>query len=365
MRLRDAKQDLAAKKKDRESKRQVLADRLISTLESQVDAEALEEHLALASKQAEDRKREHDVLDGMRRCFSKFMEWAETSHECPVCERPFASPEEMDGFLKKQRVNQGQSAEKLRAAAAQSLEAEVRVKALAQLKPVSLEYQKLLREGIPGAEKAVREAEAALQNATEEHDDVLGVLGQMGAEHEEVRRLEGPVKEMERVAREAEALRREVEDAEYKLDVMAQGLRSMADVNAELGALEEKREEVVRRLERLREEQQRLKDDFTAWNLRWRNAREEKLQMMARLQQLNEAKGSLKRLDEQQRQAAIDLQAWEQKAEVAQREVEQLQAEQAGQNQRAQEEEEKRHSEARLRERDVDQLRNLNIKIEQ
>ena len=67
------------------------------------------------------------------------------------------------------------------------------------------------------------------------------MLAEASGKLESVRRVEGPAQEMARVAREADSLQSEVESGEYKLDVMSQGLRLLADVNHELTALEARR----------------------------------------------------------------------------------------------------------------------------
>lgn len=364
MRLQDARNDLASKKRDRDTKRRFLSDRLFATVQKQVEADTLEEQLASATKAMEGKKREHDLLDGMRRCFSRFMELAQADQECPVCERAFQTPQEIDSFMQKQRKKQSESADKLRLAASQKLELEARTKALDQLRPIFLEYNKLTKEGIPASERNVADVEDSLQKATENHDDLLGLLGEMKNDHYGVKQLESVAKEVDRLLRETQALQKEVEDGVYKLDVMSQGLRTMEDVNSELTSLEEKRDDMTRKVEKLREEQQYMKDDFTSWNLRWRNAREEKMNMTNRLTKLKDTKASAKKITEQLRHVEMDMETWEQKLKPLQKEVEKLLKEQETQNNRAGNEENLRHSEVRAFERDLDQLQSINVKIE-
>ncbi|CAI5976097.1 unnamed protein product [Closterium sp. NIES-65] len=88
----------------------------------------------------------------------------------------------------------------------------------------------------------------------------------------------------------------EVQELEYRLDTLSQAMRSLADVYADLAAAEEKRDAAAGDVERLREEHAALKDEAAAASNRWRGAREERAQMalrVARRREMEEEVGQL------------------------------------------------------------------------
>ena len=61
-------------------------------------------------------------------------------------------------------------------------------------------------------------------------------------ELEGLQKLQGPCGEIERLWRECDSLRSQVEDMKYRLDsASTQGVRTMGEVSAELGGLEMRR----------------------------------------------------------------------------------------------------------------------------
>ena len=65
-----------------------------------MEAESLDSHLRAVRMKMEGCKSTYDMLDGMRRCFSRFTEHAEETHACPVCDRAFETPQQTEDFIK-------------------------------------------------------------------------------------------------------------------------------------------------------------------------------------------------------------------------------------------------------------------------
>lgn len=70
---------------------------------------------------------------------------------------------------------------------------------------------------------------------------MLGVLAQIKAEKDSVDALIQPVETADRLFQEMQALQKQVNELESKLDVQAQGAKSLEEIISELKILEKKR----------------------------------------------------------------------------------------------------------------------------
>lgn len=70
---------------------------------------------------------------------------------------------------------------------------------------------------------------------------VLGVLAQIKAERDPVDTLVQPVETADKLFQEMQALQKQVNELESKLDVQAQGTKSLEEVISELKILEKRR----------------------------------------------------------------------------------------------------------------------------
>lgn len=364
MKLNDARADLAAKTRGRDATMRNIKDRLFATFQAHMEAANLQEKLSAAKAELNKAKRNHDTREGMKSSFASFIKYAEEENACPACERDF-QPAERDKFMKQQREFLKDSAEVIRQLLAAQLQAESKVKSLEQLLPVYHDYVKLSQEAVPAAEKAVADAGQALSKAMERHDDLLGLLAQTSMEHEGMQKLEAAARDVGRLHSEAEGLRGQVGDLEYKLDAMSQDARTMADVNAELAVLEDTREELERRLEKLRDEKDMLATEFNACNMRWRNARESKAEALQKVAKLKELEAERARVEAESRELDLQIQAAEHTMEPLRQEQEKLLAERGALKEQAQVSEDRLVSEIRVLQQDVGNLRTTYQRIEQ
>ncbi|KAJ7547995.1 hypothetical protein O6H91_08G112800 [Diphasiastrum complanatum] len=306
--LEEARSSISKHQRDKDAKKRLLLSRLSNILQLDVDIEAYPTQFQEAIEKKEVKKSQHDMADGMRRMFEPFERVARASHTCPCCERPF-TPEEEDEFVKKQRMKSSSTGERLRELASQFSVADTKVQYLEKLRPIYEEYQKITSDLLPAAEKLEEKYKIDFQNRMEDRDDILGLLAQSKAELEAAEELKAPSETADRLRREVQNLRSEVEEQEYKLNTQSQCLRTADDIQSELAGLEEKLGDLDRALEKLNEEQMHLKDDWSARSLRWHVAREEKMNALNKLTTLNSWKDEHKRLEEQMVQIDVDIQA--------------------------------------------------------
>ncbi|KAL3678836.1 hypothetical protein R1sor_021792 [Riccia sorocarpa] len=304
--LQEASNTLAKHRRDRDAKKKMMISRLASILKGEAEIDTFPGQLEDAKKSKETKKSHHDLADGMRRMFEPFERVARSNHCCPCCERPF-TPSEEDEFVRKQRVKSSSTAERIRDLQSQVTVADTKYSQLDKLRGYYDEYQKLVRDIIPQAERAVEELTEEKERLTDPHDDLLGLLAQANSELEEVEGLRETVDTIDRLVGEIADLRQLVTVEENKLDARAHALRGIDDVNRDLEKLETIRDETNKILDRLREEQSRAKDEFQRCNLRYHSAREEKLKAVHSLETLNKMKEDRRKMDEQLENINMDI----------------------------------------------------------
>ncbi|BBN10542.1 DNA repair protein RAD50 [Marchantia polymorpha subsp. ruderalis] len=304
--LQEAVNNLSKLQRDRDGKKRMMVSRLASILQQDADVDAFPVQLEDAKKSKDTKKSHHDLADGMRRMFEPFENVARSNHCCPCCERPF-SPAEEDDFVKKQRAKSSSTSDRIRELQSQVTVAETKYSQLDKLRGYYDEYQKLVRDVIPQAERTVEELTEEKERVTDPHDDLLGLLAQANSELEAVECLRETVDTVDRLHSEITDLRQLVRVEEDKLDARAHALRTIDDVNKDLQKLEEKRDETNKILDRLREEQSRAKDEYQRWNLRYHNAREEKLKAVHNVETLNKLKDDRRKMDEQLENIEMDI----------------------------------------------------------
>ncbi|CAI5958714.1 unnamed protein product [Closterium sp. NIES-64] len=237
----------------------------------------------------------YETFVEMKKFVAQFEQVARRRHCCPTCERGF-SREEEEQFVEKIK-NKNRNAGNKEAELKREREGLAqKLGILDDLHPVYNEYRKLVDELVPRARVVVGHVEEAQSKAQENHENLLCLLAEAKAKLDAAGRVELIVKDAERVRKEAENGEAEVQELEYRLDTLSQAMRSLADVNADLAAVEEKRDAAAGDVERLREEHAALKDEAAAASNRWRGAREERAQMalrVARRREMEEEVGQL------------------------------------------------------------------------
>ncbi|KAG8369606.1 hypothetical protein BUALT_Bualt14G0031100 [Buddleja alternifolia] len=262
--------------------------------------------LETAKEKRDVQKSKYNIADGMRQMFDPFERVARAHHICPCCERPFSANEE-DEFVKKQRVKATSSAEHMKVLAADSSNADFRFQQLDKLRVVYEEYIKTGKELIPLAEKNMNQLNEELDQKNQALDDVLGVLAQIKAEKDSVDALMQPVETADRLFQEIQVLHRQVGDLECKLDVQAQGAKSLEEILSELKTLERTRGNLADDVDKLRVDQLAMEKDLSTLQLRWNSVREEKIKVANTLSNIKRAEEELDRLGEEKSQVELDL----------------------------------------------------------
>eukprot|EP00897_Mesotaenium_endlicherianum_P009253 jgi/Mesen1/8356/ME000463S07798 len=188
---------------------------------------------------------------------------------------------------------------------------------------------------------------------------VAGELAAAKTKHEQACQVEAVARDVDRLWNEGEALKREVEDQEHKLNILSQGMRTVAVVSAELSDLD------TERMEKLQEEQQRRSNEAQTCNMRWRNAREAHSEVKHKIHAVNAMKQERKQLVQDLEKLDLDAKAAEERLEPLAHEQQRLVGEREALRQAAHAEENRRQEQLRALQRDVDQLKAISTKIEQ
>ncbi|XP_024524767.1 LOW QUALITY PROTEIN: DNA repair protein RAD50 [Selaginella moellendorffii] len=259
--LDDAKSTLAKQQEEKEAKRKLLISRLYSLFQQDLNPSSYPSKLRELSDARDSSKSQHDMADGMRRMFDPFERIARATHACPCCERPFATPEEEDEFVDKQRVKRSSTAQRLHELASLTSIADNKFQQLDKLRPLFEEYQKLESQGISATEKSISDMTMELERSTETQNDVSCLLAQSKAELGLVTELRITAQSIEEAYTSVQNLEREVRTLENQLNPES-SLRSPDDVGEELEKHEKQLEELNRKLDRLKEEHDYMKDDL-------------------------------------------------------------------------------------------------------
>ncbi|XP_042055283.1 DNA repair protein RAD50-like isoform X3 [Salvia splendens] len=155
---------------------------------------------------------------------------------------------------------------------------------------------------------------------------VLGVLAQIKAEKDSVDALIQPVGTVDRLFQEMQALQKQVNELESKLDIQAQGqdAKSLEEIISELKSLEKERNTLIDDTEKLRTEQMNMEKEISSLQSRWSIVREEKINVANILSNIKRVEDELDRLLEDKSQVDLDLKHLEEDLAPLAREKEKL-----------------------------------------
>ncbi|PPS05824.1 hypothetical protein GOBAR_AA14813 [Gossypium barbadense] len=291
---------------DRKTRKKFLEARLNSLEKQSFTIDSYPQVLETAKEKKDVHKSKYNIADGMRQMFDPFERVARAHHICPCCERPFSAEEE-DEFVKKQRVKAASSAEHMKVLAVESSNAESYFQQLDKLRMVYEEYIKTVKEAIPLAEKKLLELNEELDQKSQAHDDVLGVLAQIKMDKDSIESLVGPVETADRIFQEIQGLQAKVEGLEYKFDIRGQGgARTVEDIQSELNDLQSKRDVLLKEVDDLRTEQRYMEKDLQSVKTRWHDIREKKVEVANTLRDFKKAEEELEHLSEEKRQLDLE-----------------------------------------------------------
>ncbi|CAI5470882.1 unnamed protein product [Closterium sp. Yama58-4] len=333
LRLDHARSELNKYSNELDTKRVLIQTRLSKAVDPSLAVDDLERVRGEKRTALEEATGKYKAFVGMKEFVAQFEQHARRKHCCPTCERGF-TPAEEETFVErmKERNRGAGNQEEVLKQKREGLVQQLGI--LDDLHPVYNEYRKLVDELVPRARVVVGHVEEAQSKAQENHENAMRSLADVNADLAAVEEKrwgeaevggsggggkrrwgEAEVQELEyRLDTLSQAMRSladvnadlaaveeksgeaEVQELEYRLDTLSQAMRSLADVNADLAAVEEKRDAAAGDVERLREEHAALKDEAAAASNRWRGAREEKAQMalkVARRREMEEEVGQL------------------------------------------------------------------------
>ncbi|TYI38386.1 hypothetical protein ES332_A02G023600v1 [Gossypium tomentosum] len=306
MKIDEINSNLSKHKKEMDSRKKFLEARLNSLEKQSFTIDSYPQVLETAKEKKDVHKSKYNIADGMRQMFDPFERVARAHHICPCCERPFSAEEE-DEFVKKQRVKAASSAEHMKVLAVESSNAESYFQQLDKLRMVYEEYIKTVKEAIPLAEKKLLELNEELDQKSQAHDDVLGVLAQIKMDKDSIESLVGPVETADRIFQEIQGLQAKVEGLEYKFDIRGQGgARTVEDIQSELNDLQSKRDVLLKEVDDLRTEQRYMEKDLQSVKTRWHDIREKKVEVANTLRDFKKAEEELEHLSEEKRQLDLE-----------------------------------------------------------
>ncbi|GBG87082.1 hypothetical protein CBR_g44539 [Chara braunii] len=294
-----AMENLTRLEERRNALRSGLLEKLVVILEQRADVERLPSELENASKQYNLTKTKLDILKGMKRMFSPYLNHAMEHDACPVCERKFENESEKAGFIEKQRNAHVESEASERRMTFETSVLEAKLEKLRHLELQYKEYEMLRRVEIPKAQDVLLQCEKKAAAMEDEAKDVCGVLAQMEMEQSDLVGLEKHSDTVDRLLMESQILKRQIHEQEYRLDCLSESARTADDIKAELSAYEDKRSQMNLQKDKLRDEQETLSRELHNTSVRWRAAREDKIQADQKLLHQEKLKDDIKRLDEQ------------------------------------------------------------------
>ncbi|XP_028772634.1 DNA repair protein RAD50 [Neltuma alba] len=305
IKVQEINNNLLKHRKDMESRKRFIESKLQSLEPQSSGVDSYLKVLEASMAKRDELTSKCNMADGMRQMFDPFEKLARARHFCPCCERPF-SPEEEDDFVKKQRVKAASTTEHMKALSLECSNADSRYQQLDKLRLIYEEYVKTCKDTIPNEEKELQQLNEELDTQSQALDDVLGVLAQVQADKDLVESLLQPVDSADRLFQEIQALQRQVEDLEYKLDFRGQGARTLEEIQLELNSLQGTKDTLHNELEKLREEQRYMENDLSNVQIRWHTLREEKMKVANSLQDVKRIEEELERLIEEKNLVDLD-----------------------------------------------------------
>nr|CAB3446633.1 unnamed protein product [Digitaria exilis] len=301
----DAREQLTKLRKDLDAKRRFLASKLQSISKISADIDMFPKVLQDAKNKRDEQKRFETLAHGMRQMFVPFEEVARDRHVCPCCERAF-TPDEEDEFVKKQRMQNASTAERVKVLAMEYADADALFQQLDKLRTIYDDYMKLAEETIPLAEKNLNQRLEDESQKAQTFDDLLGVLAQVKMDRDAVEALLKPTDSIDRHFREKQQLDEEVNDLEYKLDSSGQGVKSLEEIQRELNSVQRTRDTLSIEVDDLRDQHRTLTDDLASAQVRWHTAREEKIKASSILDGFKKAESELACLAEEKEQLTTE-----------------------------------------------------------
>ncbi|XP_062223293.1 DNA repair protein RAD50 [Phragmites australis] len=359
-----AREHLSKLRKELDGKRGLLDSRLQSISQISADIDTFPKVLQDAMKKRDEHKRKEIYANGMRQMFVPFEQVARERHICPCCERAF-TPDEEDQFIKKQRTQSANTAEKIKDLAMESSNAETFFQQLDKLRTIYDGYLKLGDEDIPLAEKNLNQLLADESQKAQTFDDLVGVLAQVKMDRDAVEVLLQPADTIDRHVQEIQQLLEEVEDLEYKLDSCGQGVKSLEEIQLELNSVQRTRDTLSIEVDDLRDQHRMLNDDLSSAQLRWHTVREEKLKASSSLQRFQKAEEELVLLAEEKEQLIIEKKLLEEALDPLSKEKESLLQEYNALKQRFDQEYHQLAERKRDSQQELDALGRLNMKIKE
>ncbi|XVF37925.1 hypothetical protein REPUB_Repub20aG0053500 [Reevesia pubescens] len=305
MKMDEINNNLSKHQKDMDSRKRFLEARLNSLDKQSFTIESYPKVLETAKEKKDVHKSKYNIADGMRQMFDPFERVARAHHVCPCCERPFSAEEE-DEFVKKQRVKATSSAEHMKVLQVESSNSESHFQQLDKLRMVYEEYVKIGKETIPLAEKTLHELTEELDQKSQAHYDVLGVLAQIKTDKDSIETLVEPVETADRLFQEIQGLQAEVDGLEYKFDIRGQGARTVEEIQMELNSLQSTRDVLHNEVGNLMVEQRYMEKDLQSIQLRWHDIREEKVKVANTLHDFKKAEEELEHLAEEKHQLDLE-----------------------------------------------------------
>ncbi|KAF8686169.1 hypothetical protein HU200_043642 [Digitaria exilis] len=360
----DAREQLTKLRKDLDAKRRFLASKLQSISKISADIDMFPKVLQDAKNKRDEQKRFETLAHGMRQMFVPFEEVARDRHVCPCCERAF-TPDEEDEFVKKQRMQNASTAERVKVLAMEYADADALFQQLDKLRTIYDDYMKLAEETIPLAEKNLNQRLEDESQKAQTFDDLLGVLAQVKMDRDAVEALLKPTDSIDRHFREKQQLDEEVNDLEYKLDSSGQGVKSLEEIQRELNSVQRTRDTLSIEVDDLRDQHRTLADDLASAQVRWHTAREEKIKASSILDGFKKAESELACLAEEKEQLTTERKLLEESLDPLSKEKESLLQEYNALKQRFDEEYHRLAERKRDFQQELDALERLNMKIKE
>ncbi|CAI7797824.1 unnamed protein product, partial [Closterium sp. NIES-53] len=238
-RLDHARSELNKHSNEMDTKRVLIQTRLSKAVDPSLAVDDLDRVRGEKRTALEEAIGTYETFVGMKQFVAQFELRAQRNHCCPTCDRGF-TPAEEEHFVKKIRTMNRDAGNKEAEYKRQREGLAQQLGILDDLHPVYNEYRKLVDELVPRARVVVGHVEEAQSKAQENHENLLCLLAEAKAKLDAAGRVEGIVKDAERVRKEAENGELEVQELEYRLDTLSQAMRSLADVNSDLAAAEVK-----------------------------------------------------------------------------------------------------------------------------
>ncbi|AQK52833.1 DNA repair protein RAD50 [Zea mays] len=358
----DAREQLTKLRRDMDAKRRFLDSKLQSILQISANVDMFPKVLQDAMNKRDEQKRLENFANGMREMLAPFEHLARKNHVCPCCERAF-TPDEEDEFVKKQRMQNSSTAERSKALAMESSNAEALFQQLDKLRTIYDAYVKLVEETIPLAEKNLNQHLADESQKAQAFDDLLGVLAHVQMDRDAVEALLQPTDTIDRHVHEIQQLVKEVEDLEYALDSSGRGVKSLEEIQLELNFLQRTRDTLIVEVDDLRDQHRMLNEDMSSAQVRWHNAREEKVKASSILERFQKSEEELVLLAEEKEQLIVEKKLLEESLDPLSKEKESLLQEYNALKQKLDEEYHQLAERKREFQQELDALGRLSMKI--